>query len=143
MKRRAMSEKGIYVTEADMERLEGLLDGARISRLRGREDLDKLEEELERCKVVDAREIPPDVVTLNSRVRLRDLDADREMIVTLVLPGGANLADGRLSVASPVGTGILGYAAGDVIEWEVPMGMKKLRIEEVLYQPEAAGDFHL
>lgn len=136
-------DKTIYITEFDIERLEELMDGAKKNYLRDIDDLNKLEEELEKFQIVDSREIPPDVVTLNSRVRLRDLDADREMIVTLVFPRSANLAEGRLSVASPIGTAILGYAAGDTIEWQVRAGTKRIRIEEVLYQPEAAGDFHL
>jgi len=136
-----MNTKTIYITEFDIERLEELMDGAKKNYLRDIDDLNKLEEELEKFQIVDSREIPPDVVTLNSRVRLRDLDADREMIVTLVFPRSANLAEGRLSVASPIGTAILGYAAGDTIEWQVRAG--RIRIEEVLYQPEAAGDFHL
>lgn len=138
-----MMDKTIYITEFDIERLEELMDGAKKNYLRDIDDLNKLEEELEKFQIVDSREIPPDVVTLNSRVRLRDLDADREMIVTLVFPRSANLAEGRLSVASPIGTAILGYAAGDTIEWQVRAGTKRIRIEEVLYQPEAAGDFHL
>lgn len=138
-----MNAKTIYITEFDIERLEELMEGAKKTYLRDIDDLNKLEEELEKFQIVDSREIPPDVVTLNSRVRLRDLDADREMIVTLVFPRSANLAEGRLSVASPIGTAILGYAAGDTIEWQVRAGRKKIRIEEVLYQPEAAGDFHL
>lgn len=138
-----MMEKTIYITEFDIERLEELMDGAKKTYLRDIDDLNKLEEELEKFKIVNPREIPPDIVTLNSRVRLRDLDADREMVVTLVFPRSANLAEGRLSVASPIGTAILGYAAGDVIEWQVRAGKKRIRIEEILYQPEAAGDFHL
>lgn len=138
-----MMDKTIYITEFDIQRLEELMDGAKRTYLRDVDDLNKLEEELEKFKIVDSREIPPNVVTLNSRVRLRDLDADREMIVTLVFPRSANLAEGRLSVASPIGTAILGYAAGDTIEWQVRAGTKRIRIEEVLYQPEAAGDFHL
>lgn len=137
-----MSEHAIYVTESDLERLEEILGGnGRPARLQ--KELDHLEEELSRCQVVSAKEVAPDVVTMNSRVRLRDLDSGKEMIYTLVFPVGANLADGRISVASPIGTAILGYAAGDTISWEVPGGVRKIRIEEILYQPEAAGDYHL
>jgi regulator of nucleoside diphosphate kinase len=133
-----MEDKTIYITKFDIERLEKLLDEPRRVH-----DLDKLEEEMDRCEIVDSRKISPHVVTLNSRVRLCDLDLNKEMIVTLVFPKSANLSEGRLSVASPVGTAILGYAVGDVIEWDVRAGTKKIRIEEILYQPEAAGDYHL
>jgi regulator of nucleoside diphosphate kinase len=63
--------------------------------------------------------------------------------VRLVLPHMADLSEGRLSVVSPIGTAILGYAAGDIIEWQVRSVTKKISVEEVLYQPEAAGDYHL
>jgi regulator of nucleoside diphosphate kinase len=132
-------EKSIYITEFDIERLEKLLDGANS----GLGDLEKLQEEMDRCEVVDSREISPRVVTLNSRVRLRDLANDKEIVVTLVLPPHADLAEGRLSVASPIGTAILGYSVGDIIEWQVHAGIRKICIEEILYQPEAAGDYHL
>ena len=74
---------------------------------------------------------------------LRDLDTDEEMIFTLVFPGNASIEDDRISVVAPIGTAMLGHRVGDEFEWEVPAGSVRLRVEEVLYQPEAAGDFHL
>ncbi len=87
--------------------------------------------------------IPPDVVTMNSRVVLRDLDSDETMTYTLVFPKDADIGAGAISVLAPVGTAIIGYAVGAVIEWPVPGGIRRIRIEQILYQPEAAGDFHL
>ncbi|MHB8708071.1 MAG: nucleoside diphosphate kinase regulator [Desulfuromonadales bacterium] len=138
-----MSEKTTYMTEFDIYRLEAFLEAAKKSYRFDRNVLESLQEEIEQSRIVNSRQIPPDVVTINSRIRLCDLDADQEMILTLVLPAAANFAEGRLSVASPIGTAILGYAAGDTIEWNVPSGTKRIRIEEILYQPEAAGDYHL
>ncbi|MBE0596809.1 MAG: nucleoside diphosphate kinase regulator [Desulfuromonadales bacterium] len=137
-----MGEKTIYITEYDIGRLEKLFSRTEVPR-RDQDSLDILEEEIGKCKVVKSDEVPPDVVTINSRVRLRDLGADKEMTVRLVLPHMADLSEGRLSVVSPIGTAILGYAVGDIIEWEVRSGTKKISVEEILYQPEAAGDFHL
>jgi regulator of nucleoside diphosphate kinase len=131
------------MTGYDIDRLEAFLAGARKSYRYDRQVLACLHEEIDRAQVVDSRDIPPDVVTINSRVRLLDLDAGQEMVLTLVLPASANFEEGRLSVASPIGTAILGYAVGDTIEWQVPAGAKRIRIEEIPYQPEAAGDFHL
>ena len=59
----------------------------------------------------------------------------------LVLLGYLLARSGRWPEA--VGAALLGYRVGDVIEWPVPSGTKTLRIEEILYQPEAAGDMHL
>lgn len=138
-----MSEKTTYMTEFDIDRLEAFLEGAKKNYRYDRNVLESLQEEIGRSRIVQSRQVPPDVVTINSRIRLRDLDADQEMFLTLVLPNAANFAEGRLSVASPIGTAIIGYAAGDTIEWSVPSGTKRIRIEEILYQPEAAGDYHL
>ncbi len=62
---------------------------------------------------------------------------------TLVFPKDADIESGRISVMSPIGTAILGYSVGDAIEWTVPAGTRRIRIEAVPYQPEAAGDYHL
>ncbi|MBN2720986.1 MAG: nucleoside diphosphate kinase regulator [Proteobacteria bacterium] len=133
----------IFITEADLEKLEEYLATAMKKGGRDQGDLADLEAELAKCQIVGSSEIPPNVVTLNSRVRFRDLTAGEEMTVTLVFPGRANLSEGRLSVISPIGTALLGYAEGDVIEWKVRGETKTFRIEEVLYQPEAAGNFDL
>lgn len=138
-----MNEKNTYMTEHDINRLEAFLERAKKSYQYDRHVLESLQEEIGKSLVVDSRRIAPDIVTLNSRIRLLDLDANQEMVLTLALPGMANLEEGRISVASPIGTAILGYAAGDIIEWKVPSGTKTIRVEEILYQPEAAGDYHL
>jgi regulator of nucleoside diphosphate kinase len=108
-----------------------------------REYLDKLQEELDRGKVVPASEIPKDVVTMNSRARLVDLDSGETEELTLVFPENADISQARISVLAPIGTAMLGYKVGDVFEWEVPAGKRRLKVEEIVYQPEAAGDYHL
>jgi len=138
-----MAGRTIYIIESDLERLDRVVASVQESPTRRRTDLAQLEEELGRAQVLDSREIPPYVVTMNSRVRLRDADSNEEMHYTLVFPQDANIDAGKLSVLSPIGTAIPGYAAGDTIEWQVPGGTRRIRIEEVLYQPEAAGDYHL
>ncbi len=80
---------------------------------------------------------------MNSRVRLSDISKAEKLVYTLVFPRDADSATGRISVLAPVGTAILGCRVGDIIEWQVPAGTRRLKIEEVLYQPEAAGDYHL
>lgn len=129
----------IYITQSDMTRLRALLESMKSSR----EDLKALRAELDQGRVVDSLEVPDDAVTMNSRVRLRDLDDGEEMIYTLVFPARANVDEGLLSVLAPVGTAVLGHRVGDVIEWPLPAGSIRLRVEEILYQPEAAGDYRL
>lgn len=138
-----MNAKLTYMTEFDIDRLEAFIASVKKSYRYAPDILECLHEEIGKCQIVGSRQVPPDVVTINSRVSLHDLDSGQTMILTLVLPGNANLEEGRISVASPIGTAILGCAAGDTIQWVVPAGTKRIHIEEVLYQPEAAGHYHL
>jgi regulator of nucleoside diphosphate kinase len=80
---------------------------------------------------------------MNSRVRFVDLYTGEERVCTVVFPSDANIEQDKISVLAPIGTALLGYRAGDTIEWRVPSGNKQVRIEEILYQPEAAGHFDL
>jgi regulator of nucleoside diphosphate kinase len=134
-----MTERTIYITEADMTRLRALLERNRESR----DDLKMLQRELERARVVPPREVPPDVITMNSRARLRDVVDNEEMTYTLVFPEMADVDAGKISVLAPIGTAMLGERVGSEIEWQVPAGPVRIRVEEILYQPEAAGHYHL
>ena len=137
-------ETNIYITRPDHERLTKLIELAREREGdANREYLNRLEEELERAEVVEQKDIPPDVITMRSTVSLKDLDTGGKMIYWLAFPTEANYSEGKISVLAPVGTALLGYRRGDVIEWEVPSGVRRLRVEKVLYQPEAKGDYHL
>jgi regulator of nucleoside diphosphate kinase len=137
-------ETTIYVTKIDRERLGKLIE---ISRERdgevNREYLNRLEEELERAETVEPQEVLPDVITIRSKVRLKDLHTGEEVVYSLVFPTEADFSEGKISVLAPVGTAMLGYRRGDVIEWVVPSGLRRLRVEEILYQPESAGAYHL
>ncbi len=138
-----MSGKPIHITEFDLERLKKLLQEAQYTHYRKSEYLEKLQMELSRAEVVSPRDVPSDVITMNSKVCLVDLETGEEEIYTLVFPQDADLKQGKLSVLAPIGTAMLGYEVGDIFEWEVPAGIRKLRVEKILYQPEASGDYHL
>lgn len=132
----------ITITVADRQRLGTLLDNAATKWTVDPKSLSDLEMELERAAAVDPQEVPGDVVTMNSTVRLRDLDDGETFEYTLVYPRDANAAEGRVSILAPIGTAILGCRAGDFVEWPVPAGTTRLRIEDVVFQPERAGDFN-
>jgi len=138
-----MTEKVIYITDSDKKRLKQLITDARAFGREHEIHLKKLEEELNRGKVVKSKEVPKDAITMNSKVRLKDLDTQEEMIYWLVFPDDADIDQNKISILAPIGTALIGYRAGDVIEWKVPAGLRKLKVLEVLYQPEAAGDYHL
>lgn len=134
-----MSDRNIYVTSDDRKRLQALL--SRPTDAMDRDDVAELVAEVQRAAVVPASEIPPDVITMNSRARLLDLDQLTTLEFTVVYPEDADFAAGRISVVAPIGAAMLGYRVGDEIEWVVPSGPRRLRVEAILYQPEAAGDF--
>ena len=138
-----MSDRTIHITEYDLERLTKLLQDAPQTMYRGSEYLKDLQAELERGKVIALQDVPHDVVTMNSRVQLVDLDTGEAMTYTLVFPDDADFRQGKISVLAPIGTAMLGYRVGDTFEWRVPAGLRRLKIEAILYQPEAAGDYHL
>ena len=103
----------------------------------------ELEAELDRADVVAPQEIPPTVVTMNSTVKFRVQSSQEEFQLTLVYPKDVDQSGGTISVLAPVGSALLGLSQGDEIEWPKPGGGKiKVRIEEILYQPERAGEFH-
>jgi regulator of nucleoside diphosphate kinase len=133
-----VSMQTIFVTERDMTRLQQLIDSTRLH-WRDHSLLDRLEGELTRAKVVSGRRVPADVVTMNSRVRVTDLDTGKESTYQIVFPRDANVSNNMISVLAPIGTALLGFKAGSEIEWETPGGIRRFRIDAVDYQPEAAG----
>lgn len=125
----------IHITEFDKARLTSLLAFEHPS------TVFELEHEVERAIVVEPRQVPQNVVTMNSRTLLQ-LD-DEEMEVALVYPEDADDSAGKLSVFSDIGTAILGYKVGDAFDWRMMNRTRHIQIRKVLYQPEAAGHFHL
>jgi regulator of nucleoside diphosphate kinase len=128
----------LYMTQQDRQELHDLIEICRARPNGAANNVDALEREVSRSRVLDGSVIPPDVITMNSRVRLRDMDSDEVEIYTLVYPAKADPGKNRISVLAPVGTAILGCRKGDVIEWPVPAGVRRLLVEDVLYQPERA-----
>jgi regulator of nucleoside diphosphate kinase len=133
----------IHITQYDKERLLKLLLASGSTEYRGSEYLKRLQKELERAAVVTPQEIPGDVITMNSTVCLEDMASGDEEIYTLVFPDDADLAQGKISILAPIGTGMLGYRVGDVFEWDVPAGKRQLLVKRIIFQPEASGNYDL
>ncbi len=130
-------KRQIYITSFDLQRLQDHLDNLD---LKTRKEFHALEGELNRAKIVEPQEVPGKVITMNSRLVFRDVEDESRSEITLVFPEHSDVDQGRMSVLSPIGTALLGYAVGDELDWTVPGGTRRLKIEELLYQPEAAGD---
>ena|SRR5690242_18931969 len=134
----------IFITETDRDRLNWLIETTRErDGVENRDYLDKLEDELDRATIVDPKAIPSNVITMRSKVRLKDLVSGESNIYSLVFPKEADFNQGKISILAPIGTAILGYKKGDTIEWPVPSGLRRLKVDEILYQPEASGHFDL
>jgi regulator of nucleoside diphosphate kinase len=133
-------QERVKVTEFDSMRLRILLASGRSPGSPMNPDLEKLQRLLESAETVAPENVPADVVTMNSQVQLKDEEANTEMTLSLVFPADAlrdtDFQKMNISVLTPIGLSILGRRVGDTVEG-------RIRVHDVLYQPEAAGDYHL
>jgi len=139
-----MSTKpSLILTRLDVQRLERLIDSL-DEKTQDSPGVLALQDELDRAEqVVSHEEVPAGVVTMNSRVHCRDEVSGKDYHLTLVYPKDAG-AEGTVSILAPMGSALLGLSVGEQIDWPVPGGKTlKLKLLEVEYQPEAAGDFDL
>ena len=130
----------IFITESERQKLQELISETKEFGKGNKTYLKSLEQELELAQEVITDHIPPDVITMNSKVLLKDLTSGEDMVFTLVYPMDADYKLDKISILAPVGTAILGFRKGDIIDWNVPDGVVKLQVVDILYQPEAAGD---
>jgi len=133
-----MKKLPIVVNAADHEELSCAIAAVGKLSERGRAEMSALQGELERARIVAPDEVPSDVITMNSRAELLDLDTNERMEFTLVFPAEANIDDGKISVLAPLGTAMLGYRVGDEFEWAVPYGRIRLRVTAIRFQPEVS-----
>jgi len=124
-------EKKLYITGYDMERLELILDAALQKNHNQYDNIRKLMDDLDRADIVDEKDVPDDVVLMNSQVSVMDLDSNEKMTFKLVFPEEANLDRKKVSILAPVGSAVLGYRTGDIVEWEVPSRKRRLKIAKV------------
>lgn len=129
----------IYITQFDYDRLTHLLDNKKPH-----DDFDKaLLKELEGGEIVEPKNVPPDVITMNTHVRFVDDHGD-DWDFWLVFPEDADLTQNKVSVLSPIGCALLGYKVGDTVTLNTPKhGKRELKVEEILSQPEREGKFDL
>ncbi|EPM0936031.1 nucleoside diphosphate kinase regulator [Klebsiella aerogenes] len=136
-----MTRPAIIINEFDAERIDRLLEQPAYA---NSPVADALNDELDRAQMLAPEAMPHDVVSMNSKVRFRgDLTSGEERVRTLVFPAQATDSATQLSVLAPVGAALLGLKVGTSIHWELPGGASAhLEVLELLYQPEAAGEFH-
>lgn len=130
----------IVISELDLNRIEQILTTLSHSEL---EKVATLEDELERANVVEPVAIPGNVVTMNSTVKFSVSSSQQTFCLTLVYPKDMTNDGKTISILAPAGSAMLGLLEGDEIEWPTPDGKPmKVKVEEILYQPERAGEFH-
>ncbi|MBS1918784.1 MAG: nucleoside diphosphate kinase regulator [Bacteroidetes bacterium] len=133
----------LIVNRQDFERIKMCITDAKQINSISTTDAEKLMNELKSATIVEPQAIPSDVVTMNSIVKLSFLNNNKQIQFQIVYPNQANLKENKISIFSPIATALIGYKVKDEIEWIVPAGLTKIRIDEIIYQPEAAGDYNL
>nr|WP_229476835.1 GreA/GreB family elongation factor [Massilia rubra] len=128
----------LIVTSADKERLDYLLDSLPLEQASLHS---ALRAALARAEVVEPGHVPPDVVTLNSRVHFVLADPDEDMSRTLALPKDNHAESLYVSVLSPAGSALLGRRVGECVTWSGSGGETvRLSIVALTWQPERSGD---
>ena len=132
------SKPKIIISEQDLHRLETMLEHQTVLT----PTMKHLEDELARAEVVEPKNVPTDVVTMNAKVLITIAPATESTEITLVYPHDFKGEKGQVNIIAPIGAAILGLSEGQDIEWPQPDGhMMKVKIEKVLYQPEREGNY--
>lgn len=137
-----MKEEAIIMTWPDHARLTELVEVQRNINLGAdSKAFQRLRRELERAQLVAEKDIPADVVTMDSQVQVFDMEMGARYVFTLSWPYQQTMADDRINVLAPLGMALLGSRVGQKIEWPVPEGTCRLRVEKVLFQPENSAPY--
>lgn len=138
-----MQHEDILITDIDQVRLRSYLRAATLSDEFDTRRLTALQTRLRQARVVGPKDVPANVVTMNSLVVLRNLDSGDRLTCRLAYPHQARQSRHNVSIARPLGTAMLGKRVGQIIRWPGGTRDRRMRIQQVLYQPEASGDLHL
>ena len=133
----------IIISRLDYARIKKSIENARTFKSINVAESEKLMKELNNAEIVDPEAIPSNVVTMNSIVKLSFLNNNKQIQFQIVYPQEANIKENKISIFSPIATALIGYKVQDEIEWIVPSGLTRIRIDEIIYQPEASGDYTL
>lgn len=133
----------ILLTKLDYTRIKKSIKTALSDRTITQIEANNLLRELDSAQLVESYEIPPDIVTMNSIVKLQFLNQKKEIEIQIVYPEDADAGNNKISIFSPIATALIGYRVGNEIEWVVPAGLTKMKIMKIIYQPEKVGEFQL
>lgn len=134
-------EKTMFITTDDYQKLQGLIDAS--LQTKSPEIADRLLKELKSARTFPQDQISGNIVTMNSRALLKEINSGRQVEVTITYPEDADPKQQKVSVFSTIGVALLGCREGDITSWRVPGGVGRFKVEKVLYQPEAEGHYSL
>jgi regulator of nucleoside diphosphate kinase len=132
-----MALRSIHVTNQDLQRLRHVIGSAAATSALDREHLEMLSAELDRAVIIDDEDVPPDVIRMRTRVRIRDCSSRQSEDYMLVYPRESDVRLNLLSVLAPLGTALLGYREGDRIDWQLPGGVRAVLVEKILGQSDS------
>jgi regulator of nucleoside diphosphate kinase len=135
-----MTPSPLFISRADYTQLRLFVDAALRSGSQSNPALERLRAELDHATIIDAAALPQDLVTMDSRVRFEDLRSGEIEEYTLTFPDQADISAGRLSILAPIGTALLGYRVGAIVDWPTPGGIRRLKIHHVTPRHEVAAE---
>jgi len=106
-------------------------DAAKEEQALNEKRIAELEEKLSRVRIIDDIDIPKDEVLIGATVILKDLDTEEELQYILVSELEADYSQGKISVTSPVGCGLLGHKENEVVEIKIPAGLLRYKILKI------------
>jgi regulator of nucleoside diphosphate kinase len=131
----------IILNRLDYERIKKCIKDAQLFKSISKREAETLMQELDAAKILEPEEIPSNVVTMNSIIKMSFVNSGKQVRFQIVYPDKADIRENKISIFSPVATALIGYKTGDEIEWIIPAGITRIRIDEIIYQPEAAGHY--
>ncbi len=133
----------LILNNLDYLRIQKSIEEAKKIRSISQVEAESLMKELNSAEIVEPEKIPSNVVTMNSEVKISFLDTGKQIQFKIVYPREATFKENKISIFSPIATALIGYQVGDEVEWIVPAGLTRIRIDDIVYQPEASGDYNL
>lgn len=133
-----LKKPAITLSSLDFERIESLLE-KHTAEFPGRA---ALEAELDRADVLEPKDMPANVVTMNSTVCFTLVESGKTNTLTLVYPKEMDGSSDKVSIFAPVGIALLGLAIGDEFQMPSPTGQVTVRVDAITFQPESAGELH-
>lgn len=135
--------KQIFITDFDMKRFEWLVSNSDKFDDMYKNHLSNLGKELKNAVVIEQTAIPSDVITMRSRFRVKFLDTHEDKTYTLAFPFDAVEEKNIISILSSFGLAVIGSKIGSTLDFDSPSGKQKIRIEEIIYQPESSGHYYI